>query len=176
MTIYLMYRFFRYTYRSSFFFANRNCHCSKQIPRYISTNSSCCLQKQMKIDVCVESIYEAYFPHKWDFHANGSECVECSQIYAKTSDLFSFSSTIKINLRKIFRKKIFRRKLYRIFVCISCYFCSDSFDENVIHVQTEQCGGLKTTEVFHTFQKDNILALFLLLSKKYKKNVYNNSL
>jgi len=50
-------RAFRHTVWSSFVFANRNCHWSKQIMWFNLTNGSYCLQKQMRNELHVERLY-----------------------------------------------------------------------------------------------------------------------
>ena len=51
------YRTFRLLLRFPFAFTSSNCDWLKYITWLISTNSSCCLQKQMKIKLHVEKLY-----------------------------------------------------------------------------------------------------------------------
>ena len=51
------YRAFRLVVRSSFVFASSNCDWLKWITWFISANHSCCLQKQMKIELQIERLY-----------------------------------------------------------------------------------------------------------------------
>ena len=48
---------FRLVVRSSFIFASNNCYWTKWITWFITANHSCCLQKQMKIELQVERLY-----------------------------------------------------------------------------------------------------------------------
>ena len=51
------YRTFQLVIWSSIFFATTKCYWLKQIMRFILVNYSCCLQKQMKIELQVERLY-----------------------------------------------------------------------------------------------------------------------
>ena len=48
---------FRHAVRFSFAFANIYCNWLKQITWFISGNSSCCFQKQLKMELHIEMIY-----------------------------------------------------------------------------------------------------------------------
>ena len=50
------YRVFRHVVRSSFVFANNNYDWLKQITWFFLANHSCCLQKHMKMELCVERL------------------------------------------------------------------------------------------------------------------------
>ena len=52
---------FRLVVWSSFVFASNNCYWPKQITWFILANHSCCLQKQMEIELQVEKLYLTVF-------------------------------------------------------------------------------------------------------------------
>ena len=53
----LSFRAFRHVFWSSFVFVNNNCDLLKQITWFILPNHSCCLKKQMMIELCIEMLY-----------------------------------------------------------------------------------------------------------------------